>query len=128
MASEEKRTAEGLLSHRLEIGYRGSEQLHVVRLWPCEESLRSVTLKLECQAVASIQLAWRVRKTSHPPLDLVGVQAKRYGKKNTVKRPEIQAFVGALQGAQTNRGVFVTTGRFSDGARQFLKASACGCA
>ena len=52
-------------------------------------------------------------------LDLVGVQAKRYGKENTVLRPEIQAFVGALQGAQTNRGVFVTTGRFSDGARQF---------
>lgn len=52
-------------------------------------------------------------------LDLVGVQAKRYAKENTVLRPEIQAFVGALQGAQTNRGVFVTTGRFSDGARQF---------
>ncbi|KAA8957418.1 restriction endonuclease [Mycobacterium sp.] len=52
-------------------------------------------------------------------LDLIGVQAKRYGKENTVLRPEIQAFVGALQGAQTNRGVFVTTGRFSDGARHF---------
>jgi restriction system protein len=52
-------------------------------------------------------------------LDLVGVQAKRYGKDNPVLRPEIQAFVGALQGAQTNRGVFVTTGRFSDGARHF---------
>jgi len=52
-------------------------------------------------------------------LDLVGVQAKRYDKENVVMRPEIQAFVGALQGAQTNRGVFVTTGRFSTGARQF---------
>jgi restriction system protein len=52
-------------------------------------------------------------------LDLVGVQAKRYTNENPVGRPEIQAFVGALQGAQTNRGVFVTTGRFSDGARQF---------
>jgi restriction system protein len=52
-------------------------------------------------------------------LDLVGVQAKRYDKDNAVMRPEIQAFVGALQGAQTNRGVFVTTGRFSTGARQF---------
>jgi restriction system protein len=36
-----------------------------------------------------------------------------------VQRPDIQAFVGALQGAQTSRGVFVTTGRFSTGARQF---------
>ena len=36
-----------------------------------------------------------------------------------VQRPEMQAFVGALQGAQTSRGVFVTTGRFSSGARLF---------
>jgi restriction system protein len=50
-------------------------------------------------------------------LDLVGVQAKRYDKEDTVQRPDIQAFVGALQGAQTGRGVFVTTGRFSPGAR-----------
>jgi restriction system protein len=34
-------------------------------------------------------------------LDLVGVQAKRYDKDSTVGRPDIQAFVGALQGAQT---------------------------
>jgi len=41
-------------------------------------------------------------------LELVGVQAKRYDKEASVGRPELQAFVGALQGAQTNRGVFVT--------------------
>ncbi len=52
-------------------------------------------------------------------LELVGVQAKRYEKDAAVNRPEVQAFVGALQGAQTSRGVFVTTGRFSPGARQF---------
>ena len=44
-------------------------------------------------------------------LDLVGVQAKRYDRNNPVHRPEIQAFVGALKGAQTSRGVFVTTSR-----------------
>jgi restriction system protein len=55
-------------------------------------------------------------------LDLVGVQAKRYDVDASVTRPEIQAFVGALQGAQTNRGVFVTTGRFSPGARQFAES------
>jgi restriction system protein len=48
---------------------------------------------------------------------LVGVQAKRYDKEDTVQRPDIQAFVDALQGAQTSRGVFVTTGQFSPGAR-----------
>jgi restriction system protein len=57
-------------------------------------------------------------------LDLVGVQAKRYDKAATVQRPELQAFVGALQGAQTSRGVFVTTGRFSAGARQFAEGVA----
>ncbi|PRY36627.1 restriction system protein [Geodermatophilus tzadiensis] len=57
-------------------------------------------------------------------LDLVGVQAKRYDKLATVQRPELQAFVGALQGAQTSRGVFVTTGRFSAGARQFAEGVA----
>jgi restriction system protein len=54
-------------------------------------------------------------------LDLVGVQAKRYDRDAAVQRPEMQAFVGALQGAQTNRGVFVTTGRFSSGAHQFAE-------
>jgi len=54
-------------------------------------------------------------------LDLVGVQAKRYDKDSTVGRPDIQAFVGALQGAQTSRGVFVTTGKFSPGAKQFAE-------
>lgn len=54
-------------------------------------------------------------------LDLVGVQAKRYDKDSTVGRPDIQAFVGALQGAQTSRGVFVTTGKFSPAAKQFAE-------
>jgi restriction system protein len=54
-------------------------------------------------------------------LDLVGVQAKRYDRDAAVQRPEMQAFVGALQGAQTSRGVFVTTGRFSSGARTFAE-------
>lgn len=54
-------------------------------------------------------------------LELIGVQAKRYDKDQTVMRPAIQGFVGALQGAQTSRGVFITTGRFSVGARQFAE-------
>jgi restriction system protein len=54
-------------------------------------------------------------------LDLVGVQAKRYDREAAVQRPEMQAFAGALQGAQTSRGVFVTTGRFSSGARSYAE-------
>ena len=33
----------------------------------------------------------------------------------------MQPFVGALQGVQTSRGVLVTTGRFSSGARLFAE-------
>ncbi len=54
-------------------------------------------------------------------LELVGVQAKRYDKSSTINRPELQAFVGALHGAQTSRGVFVTTARFSSGAKDFAE-------
>ncbi len=54
----------------------------------------------------------------------MGVQAKRYEKESSVGRPELQAFVGALQGAQTTRGVFVTTGRFSAGAKVFAEGVA----
>ncbi len=57
-------------------------------------------------------------------LDLVGVQAKRYDPESPVQRPALQAFVGALQGAQTNRGVFVTTGRFTSGAIKFAQSVA----
>ena len=57
-------------------------------------------------------------------LDLIGVQAKRYDPDSPVQRPALQGFVGALQGAQTNRGVFVTTGRFTQGAKRFAESVA----
>ncbi len=46
-------------------------------------------------------------------LDRIYVQAKRYGTDKAVGRPEIQEFVGALQGAQADRGIFITTSRFT---------------
>lgn len=49
-------------------------------------------------------------------LDQIYVQAKRYGATYTVGRPEIQGFVGALHGAQANRGVFITTSSFTNEA------------
>ena len=54
-------------------------------------------------------------------LDLVGVQAKCHQPGTVIARPDIQSFVGALQGAQTNRGVFVTTANFTNGARQYAE-------
>jgi restriction system protein len=49
-------------------------------------------------------------------LDRIYLQAKRYTDK-PVDRPFIQGFVGALMGAQGDRGVFLTTSNFTAGAR-----------
>jgi restriction system protein len=48
----------------------------------------------------------------------VYVQAKRYAPDNVVQRPDVQGFVGALSG-KADSGVFITTSRFSEGARAY---------
>lgn len=53
-------------------------------------------------------------------LDVVYVQAKRYTDTH-VGRQDIQAFVGALHGAQASRGIFITTSRFSAEARDYAE-------
>lgn len=55
-------------------------------------------------------------------LSRIYVQAKRYAPDNSVGRPAIQAFVGALAGNQANQGVFITTSMFSDGARSYAES------
>jgi restriction system protein len=55
-------------------------------------------------------------------LSRVYIQAKRYALTSSVQRPDIQSFVGALQGQQANQGVFITTGRFSSGATDYAKS------
>lgn len=54
-------------------------------------------------------------------LSRVYVQAKRYAVDNPVTRPDVQSFVGALSG-KADGGVFITTGRFSAGARDYAEA------
>lgn len=54
-------------------------------------------------------------------LSRVYVQAKRYAMDNPVTRPDVQSFVGALSG-MADGGVFITTGRFSPGARTYAEA------
>lgn len=53
-------------------------------------------------------------------LNRVYVQAKRYADGNTVGRPDLQAFVGALSG-KADSGVFITTSRFSAGAQEYAE-------
>jgi len=50
-------------------------------------------------------------------LDIIYIQAKRWA--NTVGRPEIQKFAGALQGQRAKKGVFITTSTFSKEARDY---------
>ncbi len=51
-------------------------------------------------------------------LDIVYLQAKRW--QNTVTRPEIQKFAGALQGQRARKGIFITTSAFSEGAKDYV--------
>lgn len=50
-------------------------------------------------------------------LDMIYVQAKRW--EGVVGRPEIQKFVGALQGVRARKGVFITTSGFTSEARNY---------
>ena len=50
-------------------------------------------------------------------LEKVYVQAKRW--RNTVGRPEIQAFFGALAGHRASKGVFITTSTYSREAQEY---------
>jgi len=54
-------------------------------------------------------------------LDRIYVQAKCYAADRPVRRPEIQEFVGALHGAQADRGVFITTSRFTPDAKDYTE-------
>ncbi|MGJ9372550.1 restriction endonuclease [Nesterenkonia sp. CF4.4] len=55
-------------------------------------------------------------------LDQIYVQAKRYADGNSVGRESIQAFMGALHGFGAHRGVFITSSRFTQGARDYANA------
>ncbi len=52
-------------------------------------------------------------------LDVVYIQAKRWDN-NSVGRPEVMQFVGALQAQRANKGIFITTSRFTDDARKYV--------
>lgn len=50
-------------------------------------------------------------------LDTIYIQAKRW--KDSIGRPEIQRFAGALQGQRARKGVFLTTSAFTTDARTY---------
>lgn len=50
-------------------------------------------------------------------LDVIYIQAKKW--ENSVGRPEIQKFAGALQGQRARKGIFITTSNFTKEAQDF---------
>ena len=52
-------------------------------------------------------------------LQRIYVQAKRYKVENSIGRPDIQKFVGALAGQGANGGVFITTSSFTADAKDY---------
>ncbi|MDQ3584960.1 MAG: restriction endonuclease, partial [Acidobacteriota bacterium] len=52
-------------------------------------------------------------------LDVIYIQAKRWDG-NPVGRRDVQQFAGALQGQRANKGVFITTSRFTDEAHGYV--------
>jgi len=51
-------------------------------------------------------------------LDKIYIQAKKW--ENTVGRPDIQKFVGALHGQKSRKGIFITTSSFSKEAIEYV--------
>ena len=52
-------------------------------------------------------------------LDVIYVQAKRW--ENSVGRPELQKFAGALQGQRATKGIFITTSTFTRDAEEYAR-------
>lgn len=54
-------------------------------------------------------------------LDMIYIQAKRW--EETVQKPEIHKFSGALKEKGANKGIFITTSKFSNGAIESARAA-----
>lgn len=52
-------------------------------------------------------------------LDVIYVQAKRW-EDNPVGRPAVMQFAGALQAQKANKGIFITTSRFTEDAKSYV--------
>ncbi|MBM6616980.1 restriction endonuclease [Bacillus suaedaesalsae] len=52
-------------------------------------------------------------------LDTIYIQAKRWN--HTIGRPEVQAFAGSLEGQRAKKGVFITTSKFTNEAKEYVQ-------
>ncbi len=103
----------------------------VMKLTPVEFERLVVKLLLKMGYGSGIEEAGKVTQQSNDggidgiiKEDQLGfshiyIQAKQWSVDQTVGRQEIQRFVGALQGKQAQKGLFITTAKFSSGAEQY---------
>lgn len=54
-------------------------------------------------------------------LDKIYIQAKRYKQDNTIGKPQIQQFSGALDEQKASKGVFITTSSYSKEAKHYVE-------
>ena len=54
--------------------------------------------------------------------DMIYYQAKRHSPESSIGRPAIQEFSGALDTKSSTKGLFITTARFSEPAREYAEA------
>jgi restriction system protein len=54
-------------------------------------------------------------------LEVIYLQAKKWGVNHNVGRPDIQSFVGALEERRAMKGVFITTSAFAQTAHDYVK-------
>lgn len=57
-------------------------------------------------------------------LDVVYIQAKRWDK-TSVGRPDVMQFAGALQAQKANKGIFITTSKFTEEAKSYVSQIGC---
>lgn len=54
-------------------------------------------------------------------INTIYIQTKRFDRDNSVSRPELQKFVGAMAGKNARKGVFITTSYFAKPAVEYAK-------
>ncbi len=105
----------------------------VMKLSPAEFEKLVVALLLKMGYGNGIEDAGRVTPVSNDAgidgiikedqlgFSSICIQAKQWAADRTVDRPEIQKFAGALQGQLVSKGLFITTAKFTTGAREYAE-------
>ncbi len=133
-ATEEEKSPQEILDYAYnQINESLSSQLmaEVMKLSPLQFEKLVVRLLLSMGYGSGIEDAGKVTQLSNDGgidgiikedklgFDNIYIQAKQWSLTQTVGRPEIQKFVGAITGVQAQKGLFITTARYSTEAIKY---------